>query len=296
MKQGKNAFIFSFLIGPVLLYLVFVIGPYLSSMVFSFTRWKGLSANIRFNGVNNFIKLWDDENFWNALSHNAIAVVLLPLVTISIALVFAFWFTQGVRGSRFFRVAFFFPQVMSVVIIAVLWSFIYNPQFGVLNGIIKFLGIKSLESFPWLGDSSTIYWCILVVVVWQSIGFYMVLFIAGMMGIPNEYYEAAKLDGASLPVIFFQVTIPLLWETVRTGLVFIAIAAMDLYAMVMVITSGRIAATSRAADVLSTYIYETAFENGDFSYGIAMAVVMMFIILGLSYFTLTSTRKEVLEY
>src|ERR671929_2308729 len=118
MNRGKNGLIVSFLALPVALYTIFVLLPYFSAMVFAFTRWSGLSANIRFNGVNNFIKLYNDEKFWSALSHNGIALVVLPPVILGIALFFAFLFIQGLSFSRFFRIAFFFPQVLSVVVVA----------------------------------------------------------------------------------------------------------------------------------------------------------------------------------
>src|SRR5439155_919563 len=141
MERGKNGLIVSFLALPLALYTIFVLVPYFSSMVFAFTRWSGLSANIRFNGVNNFIKLYNDGKFWNALSHNGIALVVLPPIIIGLALFFAFLFTQGISLGRFFRIAFFFPQVLSVVVVAVLWDFIYHPTIGVLNAFLQSLGI-----------------------------------------------------------------------------------------------------------------------------------------------------------
>lgn len=176
MNRGKNGLIVSFLALPLLLYTTFVLLPYMSALVFAFTRWSGLSANIRFNGFNNFIKLYGDEKFWNALRHNGIALVVLPPVIIGLGLFFAFLFTQGITWARFFRVAFFFPQVMSVVVIAVLWSFIYHPTIGLLNGFLTGIGLTQFASFPWLGDRGTVFGAVLAMVVWQSVGFYMVLF------------------------------------------------------------------------------------------------------------------------
>ena len=129
MNRGKNTLIVSFLTVPLAIYTLFVLIPYASSLVFAFTRWSGLSQNITFNGINNFIKLYNDAKFWSALSHNGIALVVLPISIATIALFFAFLFTQGIKFARGFRIAFFFPQVLSVVIVAVLWGFIsrYSP-------------------------------------------------------------------------------------------------------------------------------------------------------------------------
>ena len=295
MNRGKNGLIVSFLALPIALYTIFVLLPYCSAMVFAFTRWSGLSANIRFNGLNNFIKLYNDGKFWGALSHNATALVILPPVIIGIALFFAFLFTQGTRFSRFFRVAFFFPQVMSVVVIAVLWSFIYHPTIGILTAVISLLGITQLQNFPWLGDARTVFGAVLGVVIWQSVGFYMVLFVAGMQSIPNDYYEAARIDGASSWTMFWSVTVPLLWDTIRTAIIFLAIGAMDLFAIVTVMTNGT-GGPSRAADVVPTYLYSTAFSDGQFGYATAMGLVLLILVLILSIVSLRFTAREALEY
>lgn len=295
MDRGKNGLIVSFLALPLLLYTTFVLVPYLSATVFAFTRWSGLSANIRFNGVNNFIKLYADEKFWNALRHNGIALVVLPPVVIGIALFFAFLFTQGIKFARFFRIAFFFPQVMSVVVVAVLWSFIYHPTIGLLNGFLQAIGISGAQNFPWLGDRGTVFGAVLAMVVWQSVGFYMVLFVAGMQGIPPEFYEAAELDGANSWVKFWNVTVPLLWDTIRTAIVFLAIGAMDLFAPVTVMTNGT-GGPSRAADVVPTYLYSTAFSDGQFGYATAMGLVLLILVFVLSVVSLRFTSRESFEF
>jgi len=304
MQHGKNRFIFSFLAIPVFLYVVFVLIPYSGAMVMSLTRWTGTSTldKAQFRGIANYLKLLADESFWNALKHNGIVLLVLPIVTLTLALLFAALFTQGLKGARFFRVVFFFPQVMSVAAIAVLWSFIFHPTMGIVNGIIG--AVVSLfggrwSAFPWLGDSATVLGAVIAVAIWQAVGFYMVLFIAGMQGIPDEYYEAARIDGANAQAQFFRITVPLLWETIRTAIVFLAIAAMDMFAYVTVLTNGT-GGQSRAADVLSTYMYDQAFGGGNnanpFGYGSAIGVVLLFLILGLSLLSQRFTQRDVLEY
>jgi N-acetylglucosamine transport system permease protein len=331
MKHGKNRFIFLFLLIPVVLYLVFVIVPYVAAMLISLTRWSGVSTldNIQWRGLLNFQRLLympcelgelpgrlmgtfggiepnlaecGDVNFWNALKHNFIILLVKPIVIVAIALFFAALFTQGLKGSKFFRVSFFFPQVMSVAIVAVLWSFIYHPLFGLLNEIVRpiasLLG-RTWGQFPWLGDPETVLGSVIAVAVWQAVGFYMVLFIAGMQSIPTEFYEAADIDGASKVTQFFSLTIPLLWETLRTAVVFLAIGAMDMFAYVQVLTNGS-GGPSRAADVLSTYMYDQAFGGGNntnpFGYGTAVGVVLLMLIFGLSFVSMRVTQREVLEY
>ncbi|MDO8969270.1 MAG: sugar ABC transporter permease, partial [Saprospiraceae bacterium] len=221
MNRGKNSFIVVFLTIPLALYTIFLLIPYFSAFIFAFTKWSGLSANITFNGFNNFIKLYNDEKFWGALSHNAIALVVLPVVVITIALFFAFLFTQGIRFARVFRITFFFPQVLSVVIVGVLWGFVFHPIIGILNSVLTGLGLSDFQSFPWLGDRGTVFGALLAVVIWQSVGFYMVLFVAGMQAIPQDYFEAARVDGANPWNLFWNLTLPLLWDTIRTAIVFL---------------------------------------------------------------------------
>jgi len=295
MNRGKNGLIVSFLAAPLALYSVFVLFPYFSSFIFGFTKWSGLTADISFNGVNNFIKLFNDPKFWNALSHNGIALVVLPPIVIMIALFFAFLFTQGIKYSQVFRISFFFPQVLSVVIVAVLWGFIYHPTIGLLNSVLTTLGVEAARSFPWLGDRGTVFGAVLAVVVWQSVGFYMVLFVAGMQAIPIDYYEAARVDGANSWDVFWVLTVALLWETIRTEIVFLMIGAMDLFAIVLVMTNGT-GGPSRAADVVPVYLYSKAFSEGQFGYATAMGLVLLVIVLGLSVISLRLTARESLEY
>jgi N-acetylglucosamine transport system permease protein len=295
MNRGKNSLIISFLAIPLALYTVFLLFPYFSSFYFGFTRWSGLSANIRFNGINNYIKLFNDPYFWNALSHNAIALLVLPPIVIGIALFFSFLFTQGLKFSRFFRISFFFPQVLSVVIVAVLWGFIYHPTIGILNAVLTGLGLEAFKSFTWLGDRNTIFGSVLAVVVWQNVGFYMVMFIAAMQTVPPDYYEAAKVDGASPWVMFWGLTVPLIWDTIRTSIVFLAIGAMDLFAIVTVMTNGT-GGPSRAADVVPVYLYSKAFSEGQFGYATSMGLVLLVIVLGLSILSLRFTARESFEY
>lgn len=295
MNRGKNGLIVTFLAVPLALYTVFLIIPYFSSFIFAFTRWSGLSADIRFNGVNNFIKLFNDDKFWNALSHNGVALLVLPPIVIGIGLFFAFLFTQGLKWEKFFRISFFFPQVLSVVIVAVLWGFVYHPTIGVLNSFIGLFHIASMQSFPWLGDRGTVFGAVLAVVVWQSVGFYMVLFVAGMQAVPQDYFEAARVDGASPWNIFWSLTVPLIWDTIRTAIVFLAIGAMDLFAIVTVMTNGT-GGPSRAADVVPVYLYSKAFSEGQFGYATAMGLVLLIIVLGLSIISLRFTARETIEY
>jgi len=222
-------------------------------------------------------------------------LLTLPTITIALALLFAALFTRGLRGQRFFRTTFFFPQVLSMAVVGVLFNFVYHPTLGILSNTFKLLGFKELSSFPWLGDAATVLPAIIFVAVWQATGFYMVLFMASMGSIPTEFYEAAKIDGAGEWDIFWKITLPLLRESLRTAAVFLMILAMDMFVYVSFLTN-ETGGPGRAAQVMSSYLYQTAFRQGNFGYGTTLAVVLMMVVLVLSIIGLRAGSQETVEF
>jgi N-acetylglucosamine transport system permease protein len=291
MYRGKYRLIIPFLLPALLLYGLFVVYPYLRAMYVSLTNWSGISPTLRFIGLRNFQRLFQDQYFWNALRHNATYLVTLPFIIIALALFFAFVITQGVRLSSFYRIAFFFPQVMSVVAVGVLWNFVYHPTIGVLNAALRLVGVSNPPS--WLGHPGTALAAVGAVVVWQAIGFYMVFFIAGMEGIPVAFYEVARIEGASGWQTFWRVTFPLLWENTRVALVYLAIGVLDMFGITQTMTEGG---PSRATDVLATYLYQNAFTHSQFGYATAIAVTLFVIVFLLSILVLRITTRETVEY
>ena len=295
MHHNKYRLIIPFLLPALLLYVVFVLWPYGQAFYVSFTRWSGIAATPTFVGLENYQRLVNDPNFLKALGHNVQLLIVLPIITLGLALAYATLFVQGgqgIRGANFYRVVFFFPQVMSVVIIGVLWQYIYNPIVGLLNGTLRAVGLEGLTR-AWLGDAATALWAVAAVVIWQAVGFYMVLFIAGMQSIPVSFYEAATLDGASRWEAFWGITMPLLWDNIRVAIIYIGIAALDLFTIVQVMTEGR---PNRASDVVARYMYEAAFTNSQFGYASTIGVALLLLTLILSVLTLRFTQRERLEY
>ena len=302
MYKHKYRVIIPFLTPAVILYLVFVIYPYIRSMYNSLTSWKGVSANQKFVGLYNYDRMIHDELFWNALKHNIQYLIVIPLILISISLFLSFMISQQIRFSRFFRVTFFFPQVISIISIGVLFSYVYHPTVGIVTSLFQamhlegFFQMLGFEGIPiWLGDPKTVRFGIGSVVVWQAVGFYMILFLAAMEAIPSTFYEAAIIDGAGRWNQFWNITLPLLWETIVTALVFSALGAFDMFAItrVMVVSGST---TGRPADVLATYLYEQAFDASRFGYATAIAVSLFLMMLFLSVFTMRVTRRESVEY
>lgn len=295
MHHQKYRLIIPFLAPAILLYAVFVLWPYAQAIYISLTQWSGVSANPTFIGFGNYQRLINEPHFRNALGHNFQLLIVIPIIALGLALGFATLFTQGgqgVKGAQFYRVVFFFPQVMSVVIIGVLWQYIFNPIVGLLNGTLRAVGLDGLTR-PWLGDGATSLWAVAAVVIWQIVGFYMVLFIAGMQSIPVTFYEAATLDGASKWQAFWGITVPLLWDNIRIALIYVGITTLDLFTIVQVMTEGK---PNRASDVVARYMYEVAFTNSQFGYASTIGVVLLLLTLVLSVFTLRFTQRERLEF
>ncbi|HVL22577.1 MAG TPA: sugar ABC transporter permease [Thermomicrobiales bacterium] len=298
MYYRKYRLIIPFLLPALILYGVFVLFPYGRAFYISLTSWRGVSANMPFVGLDNYRRLLTETRFMEALTRNLQLLIVLPLVTITISLLFAALFTQGgkgIRGSSFYRIVFFFPQVISAVIVGMLFTYVYNPQYGLLNGFLRGIGLDSLTR-AWLGNPATILWAIAAVAVWSGVGFYMVIFIASMQSIPTSFYEAAVLDGATRWIQFRDITLPLMWETIRTALIYIAIAALDFFTLVQVMTGGGSSGSARKAEVAALYMYNEAFTKSRWGSASAVGVILLILTLFLSVVIMRVTRRETYEY
>jgi len=300
MDHGRTRFVAGFLAIPVTLYLIYVIAPYAQAFYIAFTDWRGVNAAPRLVGLENFRRLLADNVFWQAVSHNLILLVLLPILTLGIALLFAFLLnaggrggTGGIRGSKFYRVVFFFPQVLAVAVVAVLFQQVFRPdRSGMLNAPLIALGF---EPIGFLSSTDVAFWSILAVLVWQAVGFYVVLFSAGIASIPRDLFEAAAIDGAGGPSLFLRVTLPLLWDTIQVGWVYLGIAALDVFAIVWVMTAEH-GGPDHSTTVMAAEIYRTAFQYFKFGYASAMGVVLFFFTIGFAALALRLSRRERIEF
>jgi N-acetylglucosamine transport system permease protein len=302
VRHGKYPLIATFLLPPVVLYGIFVLSPYVQAFQISITDWGGYTSSFDYVGLDNFARLVRDERVWNAIKNNAILLLVLPLVTIGLGLFFAAMLNMGgrkgragvvgVRGSAVYRLVYFFPQVLSVVIIAIIWREIYHPNSGLLNATLRAIGLDGLAA-TWLGDPRTAFWCVLVAMVWSNVGFYVVLFSAAMAAIPREIYEAVMLDGASRFVTLFKITIPLLWDTVQVAWIYLAIAALDGFILIQLMTDGG---PNFSSDVIGLRMYNTAFGDLRYGYASAIGVVMFFLTLSVAVLALRVGRRDRIEY
>lgn len=303
MRYGQGRFIAGFLAIPLVLYGVFVISPFVQAFYYSLTDWTGISPKFNFVGLENFQTLARDSLFRTAVWHNLLLLIVIPVATITLSLFFAFLLNvggrqnsagvQGVRGNGFYKLAFFLPQVLSVPVIAVIWSQIMSSEAsGLFNAIV---GVVGAGPMGFLGDPNQALWCVMWVLVWGSVGFYLVLFNAAMSSIPKDIFEAALIDGASRVSTFFRVTLPLLWDTIQTSWVYLGIMALDAYALIAVMTAGP-GGPDNATQVMALQIVDNGFQYGRAGYASAMGVVLFFLTLLIAAVLLRATRRERIEY
>ncbi|MDQ4212328.1 sugar ABC transporter permease [Microbacterium capsulatum] len=278
------SFLLVFLVLPVALFVIFVISPFVQAVYYSMTNWTGFSPNMSFIGVNNFVKLFQDTTFLQAMGNNILLAVVLPLITIIIALAFASLITvggpssgqvRGLKGSSFYRVVSFFPYVIPAIVIAILWNAIYTPN-GLLNGVLEIFGVN-MNNFAWLGDQSTAMGASIFVIVWGMVGFYMVLFIAAIKGIPAETLEAARIDGAGRFRTVTSIVLPQMRDNVQTAYVYLGILALDAFVYMAGLNASG--GPGNSTLVMSQYLFRTAFEKGQFGLASAMGVVLAAITL-----------------
>lgn len=310
MHHRAYRFVAAMLVLPIALYAVFVVSPNVQAVLLSFTDWSGYSDTQSFVGIANYTELFGDDTFWRALANNAVLLLVLPLVTIGIALLLAYLLTVGgtrrtavgtvgtaVRGAALYRAVYFFPYLLSIAVIAVLWQQAYNPRGGLVPTTLGAVGVDT-PSDGLLGSPDTALLAVIAVAVWHAVGFYVVLFCAGLDAIPKSVFEAAAIDGAGRVTLFFRVALPLLWDNVQVAFVYLGIIALDFFAVVNIMTPHP-ETTGGATEVIAHYLFTTAFSgdaNPRYGYASAIGVVLFFLTLTLAATLLRVTRRERVEY
>lgn len=272
--RGRNLFVVGFLAPAVVLYVGLVLWPLVQALQFSLTRWRGVSAKRTFVGFENFQKLGQDAAFFTALKNNLafLAFSLVGLFVLGLLIAHALQ-RQG-RGTTLLRSIILFPQVISLVVVGILWMFLYNPSYGLVTQGLKAIGIPGVTE-P-LGNRSQALPAVWIAFLWYASGFYAMLFAAGLRNIPEEIGEAAELDGSFGFHRFRTVTWPLLWSVKKVAAVYIVSNVMNVFALVYLMTQGG---PDRATEVLLTYQYEQAFKNSQFGYSTAVAVANFLVAM-----------------
>ena len=289
-KRERNLFILACLLPALILFFTFLIYPTIQVFRMSMFKWGGFSNNQQFVGLDNFKILWADENFFRTVQNTILLIVVVTLFTVVLAVLFAaILSTEKIRGNNFFRIIFYIPNILSIVVIAGIFAAIYDPKAGLLNAVLPEAWNKL-----WLGDQSIVIYSLAFALIWQAIGYYMVMYMAGMANIPASLYEAADLDGAGKIGKFFNVTLPLIWNSIRTTLTFFIISTINLsFLLVQILTDGG---PDGSTEVFLSYMFKQAYTNSSYGYGMAIGVVIFIFSFGLSGIVSHITKRDILEY
>lgn len=288
-KNQNRIFILTFLLPPLILYTLFVIYPILSGLFTSFFQWRGTGAKT-WTGFSNYEKLFSDEYFSNALINTFKYMIVQVPIVLGLALLFAILLSNSHRSrwAGFYQSSVFMPFVLPSVAIALLWSTIFNPITGLLNIILKSVGLDFLAT-EWLGNADTAFGAIVWVKTWSSVGFYTLLLIAGIANIPKEVLEAADIDGASRWQKSTRIIIPMLGPVLKIVIIFLVLNSLKMFEEPQLMTSGG---PNRATEPISLYMYEQAFSNFNFGYASTIGVVFFIITFIFSIFTIKTMGAD----
>ena len=254
-RKGKGLFVFCCLAPAAILFILFMIVPTIEIFRISLYKWGGYTDNKTFVGLSNFKSLLQNQKFYQAFQNQILLIVLVTIITFAFALVFAYILSrEKIKGQGFFRVIFYIPNILSIVVISAIFSAIYKPNTGLLNSIIGIFK-HSDDQILWLGDQKVVIYSIVIAMVWQAIGYYMVMYMASMANVSESLYESASLEGAGKIYQFFTITIPLIW----------------------------------------TNMYQEAYTNSSYGYGMAIGVSVFLFSFALAGLLNVATKRQEVE-
>jgi raffinose/stachyose/melibiose transport system permease protein len=276
--KGTKIAIAAGLAPALLIYLVFAILPILQSFYYSLMEWNGFSA-MKFVGLDNFVQLFQDSLFWNSVKNNIYVVLASVFGQVPIALFIALLLNRKIKGLKIFRTIGFLPVVLSTVVISLTWSLIFNSEQGLINELFRAVGLDFLAQ-NWLGDTKFSMIAVLVVVIWQFVGLYLIIFLAALQNVPQEVLEAAKIDGASEWTTTWKITIPMIWDTIIVAVILAISGSLKTFDLIYVMTHGG---PAHSTDVMALYMFNETFSKLQYGYGSAVSVVIFFFSLILIY-------------
>ena len=287
----RTGFILLCVAPAVILFTIFMVIPTFNVFRLSLYQRSTFNPNEVFIGLKNFQMLINDTTFIRSMQNMLLLIVMVTIFTMGTALVFAGILTrEKLRGQDFFRIVFYIPNILSVVVISGIFSAIYDIDRGLLNSILNLFG---KEGILWKGEQHVIM-SLVIAMIWQAIGYYMVMYMASMSAVPGSLYEAADLDGAGRVTQFFQLTIPLIWTNIRTTLTFFIISTINMaFLFVSAMTGGG---PNGASNVALLYMYNQKNLGGGYGYAMAIGVVIFLVSFGLSAIVNKVTEREILEF
>lgn len=289
-SRARNIFIGVCVAPAVILFIIFMLIPTVNVFKMSLYRWGGYSNNKTFVGLNNFKILLEDMNFFRSFQNTILLIVCVTIVTMALSLVFAAILArEKIKGENFFRIVFYIPNILSVVVISAIFSAIYDPNNGLLNSILGIFRGDGKAPILWLGDQKLVIYSLAIAMIWQAIGYYMVMYMASMSAVPADLYESAGLDGAGRLSQFFDITLPLIWTNIRTTLTFFIISTIN---MAFLFVKAMVA--KGMADVGLSFMYAQK-DEGLYGYAMAAGVIIFLFSFTLSAVVNHATKRDVLQ-
>lgn len=287
VKIKKIGTIAMFVLPALLFYGTFNIFGIFRTFYYSFMEWKGISVNMKFIGLDNFIELFRDPYFWNAVRNNFVLVIVSLVIQMPGALLLAVIINKKIKGMKFFQTIFFMPMLLSTVATGIMWILFYDPYFGLMNNFLQRLGLKSIDFLN--GDTALP--SILFVICWQFIPYYMIIMKAGMTNISSEIYEAAKIDGASGIQCFWKITLPLLMPTLRSSAVLQLVGSLKYFDLFYVMMGGT---PNTSTELMATYMYKKGFSEFRMGYAssIAASMFVLCFVLACLFLMISNKREE----
>ncbi|HBG00687.1 MAG TPA: sugar ABC transporter permease [Firmicutes bacterium] len=281
-----------FVMPALLLYGVIIFVPVLLVFYYSLFSWDILNPP-RFIGLRNYIRMFSFDYVFPIGLKNTVSIWLICLVIQqSLGLLLSVILTSKIRARNFFKNVFFMPSVISSVAIGLMWSFVYHPTIGIVNTVLRLLGLEHLTR-AWLLDSKTALWAIALTICWQYTGSTMVLFIASIQTIPRSIFEAARIDGASFFPLLWHITLPLLKPILKVNTILISVGSLKLFDLVHVMTGGG---PAHSTQVLASYTYARSFQQFEYGYGASLSVILLVLCLLVTLVIQKIFPKEDIEY
>lgn len=277
------------LLPTIFIYILYIILPIIIATWYSLTNFSGIGVP-EFIGISNYERLIGDKIFWVSLKNTFIILFITLCLLIPGGFLIALLLNEGIRGSGFLRAINYSPAIIAPIMVGLIWVFILDPQIGLLNNILGAVGLENW-TLEWIGGKTLTPYSISIVQMWQSLGYIATIFLAGLTLVPDELYEAARIDGANKVQQIFHVTIPMLYQTFQITLVLAITLIFKVFETVIQLTNGG---PNHLSEVMVTYMYNTTFKSGEYGYGMSIAVVSLlvtFLAMGLIFLIIHIVKK-----
>ncbi len=291
MLKNKKT-ILSFILPGLIIYILIVIIPILNTIYHSAFKWNILGSK-NFIGFDNFVNMFTrDKIFIKSMKNTFLLMISSLVIQTPLAILLAVALSGNIKFKRYYKTVFFMPNIIASVAIGLLWSAIYNPEFGIINRLLEAVGLNSLKRL-WLADMKTVMPSIIVVICWQFIGYHMILYLAAIENIPKDLREAALIDGVNSVKMLWYITLPLIRHMIGIDVVLMATGSLRFFDLIYVMTNGG---PNHASEVIASYMYYKSFRDYQYGYGSAVSVVLLVLCLVIAYILQRLFRSEKLEY